>query len=44
MTSLVDIGNFSLLLFLIIFIFALLGMELFSYTVYEDINGELVFG
>ena len=44
LASIVDIGNFSLLLLLIIFIFALLGMELFAYTVYQDINGELVFG
>lgn len=42
--SIIDIANFSLLLFLVIFIFALLGMEFFAFTVYEDINGELVFG
>lgn len=43
-SSIIDIANFSLLLFLILFIFALLGMELFAFTVYEDTNGELVFG
>lgn len=42
--SVIDIANFSLLLLLCLFIFALLGMELFAYSVYEDINGELVFG
>mmetsp|Transcript_6096 Transcript_6096/g.8197 ORF Transcript_6096/g.8197 Transcript_6096/m.8197 type:complete len:125 (-) Transcript_6096:229-603(-) len=43
-SSLVDIANFSLLLLLMIFIFALLGMELFSFSAYEDSNGDLVFG
>ena len=43
-SSLIDIANFSLLLFLCLFIFALLGMELFAFTAYEDRDGELVFG
>ena len=43
-SSMVDIANFSLLLLLMIFIFALLGMELFAFSAYEDENGELVFG
>lgn len=43
-SSLVDIANFSLLLLLVLFIFALLGMELFAFSAYEDINGETVFG
>lgn len=43
-SSLVDIANFALLLTLMIFIFALLGMEMFAYSAYEDENGELVFG
>ena len=43
-SSLIDIANFSLLLLLVLFIFALLGMELFAFSVYEDVNGDLVFG
>lgn len=43
-SSLVDIANFALLLTLMLFIFALLGMEMFAYSAYEDENGELVFG
>jgi len=42
--SLIDIANFSLLLLLCIFIFALLGMNLFAFSVFEDGDGELVFG
>ncbi len=42
--SLVDISSFSVLLALVLFIFALLGMEMFAYSVYEDAEGELVFG
>jgi len=44
MNSLIDISNFSLLLLLIMFIFALLGMELFAFSVYENAEGEFVFG
>ena len=42
--SLLDISNFSFLLLLFIFIAALLGMEIFSYSVCYDINGDAVFG
>ena len=42
--SLVDISNFSTLLILIVFVFALIGMEMFAYIVYFDIEGEPVFG
>ena len=42
--SLVDISNFSTLLILIIFVFALIGMEMFAFIVYYDIEGEPVFG
>ena len=44
MSSIVEIQVFSVLLFIIIFIFALLGMELFAYSVYHDSNGELITG
>lgn len=40
--SLKDIANFSLLLFLFIFIFDLLGMELFAYKVSLDLEGEII--
>jgi hypothetical protein len=40
----VDISSFSVLLILFLFIFALLGMEIFAYSVYFDIEGEAVFG
>ena len=43
-SSLVDISNFSILLLLFMFIFALLGMELFAYSVFYDIEGNAVFG
>ena len=43
-SSLVDISSFSVLLALVLFIFALLGMELFAYSAYEDADGEVVFG
>jgi hypothetical protein len=42
--SLVDITNFSFLLLLFMFIAALLGMELFSYSVCYDVNGQPIFG
>ena len=38
-----DISNFTVLLSLMIFIFALLGMELFAFTVAIDNEGELVY-
>ena len=38
-TSLVEITNFSFLLLLFMFIAALLGMELFSYSVCYDVDG-----
>ena len=43
-SSLIDISNFSVLLMLIIYILALLGMEMFAYSVYIDDEGEPVFG
>ncbi|PCI31095.1 hypothetical protein COB52_00365 [Candidatus Kaiserbacteria bacterium] len=39
--SLKDISNFSVLLFLFIFIYALLGMELFAYRIKFDENGNV---
>ena len=42
--SVIDISNFTVLLLLVLFIFALLGMELFAYTVFFDIDGNAVFG
>lgn len=42
--SLVDISNFTVLLLLFMYILALLGMELFAYSVCFDINGEAIFG
>ena len=42
-SSLADITNFSVLLLLIVYIFALLGMEIFSYTVVFDMNDDPVF-
>ena len=44
MKSLADISSFTVLMFLLIFIFALLGMELFAFSVFEDIDGNLVLG
>ena len=41
--SMVDISSFSVLLFLFLFIFALLGMEIFAYSVFFDAEGEAVF-
>ena len=42
--SLVDISNSTLLLFITLYIFALLGMEIFSFSVVFDIDGNPVFG
>jgi len=42
--SLRDISQFSILLFLFMYIFALLGMELFANIALEDENGDLVYG
>ena len=42
--SLKEISSFSLLLFLVMFIKALLGMEMFAYSVCWDINGEMILG
>lgn len=38
--SIKDVSNFSVLLFLFIFIYTLLGRELFAYNVYFDENGN----
>ena len=43
-SSVRDTSVFSLLLFVFLFIFALLGMELFAYSVFFDINEELIVG
>ena len=43
-SSLIDISNFTVLLCLIIYILALLGMEMFAYSVYIDTEGDPVFG
>ena len=43
-SSLIDISNFTVLLMLIMYILALLGMEMFAYSVYIDEKGEPVFG
>ena len=43
-SSIRDTSIFSLLLFVFIFIFALLGMELFAYHVFFDFDEELVVG
>lgn len=42
--AMVDISSFSVLLILFLFIFALLGMEIFAFSVYIDTEGEAVFG
>ena len=44
MKSLNDITSFSVLMFLFIFMFALIGMELFAFSVFEDIDGNRVLG
>ena len=40
----VDISSFTVLLLLFMYILALLGMELFAYSVCFDIDGEAIFG
>lgn len=42
--SLIDISSFSVLLLLFMYIAALLGMEMFAFSAFYDIDGELVFG
>ena len=42
--SLADISNFTVLLLLTLYILALLGMEIFSYSVFFDIEGNPIFG
>ena len=42
--SMVDVSVFTLLLGILIFIFAMLGMELFAHSVYLDVDGELIIG
>ena len=42
--SLADISNFTLLLFITLYMFALLGMEIFSFSVVFDMHGNPVFG
>ena len=42
--SFMDIGNFSLLLLLFMYIFALLGMELFAKIALVDENDNLIYG
>lgn len=44
MQSLIDVSNFSFILLLFIFMFALLGMELFAFIAFYDTDGELVVG
>ena len=42
--SLKEVGPFAALLFLFIFLFALVGRELFAYIIIIDENGEFVYG
>lgn len=44
MKSLGEVSNFTLILFLFMFIMALLGMELFAYSVVFDADGEIILG
>ena len=44
MKSLSEVSNFTLILFLFMFIMALLGMELFAYSAVYDVDGEIVLG
>jgi len=44
MKSLKDVSNFTLILFLFMFIMALLGMELFAFSVAYDIEGNIILG
>jgi len=39
-----EIGPFAGILFLFIFLFALLGREIFAYTVIIDEKGDLLYG
>ena len=39
-----DISSFSLLLLIFVYIFALLGIELFSCSALIDVDGNLVLG
>ena len=39
-----EIRNFSLLLFIFIFIMALLGMEMFAYIIAFDVEGNTLLG
>ena len=42
--SLYEIGPFAALLFLFIYLFALIGRELFAYIIIIDENGDFVYG
>lgn len=42
--SLIDVSSFSLLLFIFVFIFALLGMELFANILFYDLDGNMIMG
>ena len=42
--SLGEVSNFTLILFLFMFIMALLGMELFAYSVAYDVEGNAILG
>ena len=44
MKSLSEVSNFSLILFLFMFIMSLLGMELFAFSAVMDVNDEWIFG
>lgn len=41
MSSFKDVSNFSILLFLFVFVYTLLGRELFAYRLTFDKNGNL---
>ena len=40
----VDVSVFTLLLAILIFIFAMLGMELFAHSVYFDVDDKPIIG
>ena len=42
--SIREVSNFTLILFLFMFIMALLGMELFAYSVAYDVEGNIILG
>ena len=44
MQSLIDVSNFSLLLLIFLFIFALLGMELFANIIFLDADDNAILG